>query len=235
VKTIGKIFGTAVKTDRLTWLPLVPLAVWGVMTVLAGRRRPQRTFFERAAVGAMAMPLVVGSEWGHNLAHMATGQLIGKPVDELRIYGGLPRLVCTEHSDQAVAPHQHILRSLGGPLFNGLVVVLVKFWRRAARPDSLAGELADVALTVNTFISSVALLPIPGIDGGPLLKWSLVLAGQNEAQADESVRRLNWFLGGSLAGCMLVSLRQRRWILAYLQGMLGAAALSIAAGWLKER
>ena len=37
MKTIGKIFGTTVKVDRLTWLPVVPLAVWGVMAVLAGR------------------------------------------------------------------------------------------------------------------------------------------------------------------------------------------------------
>jgi hypothetical protein len=235
MKTIAKIFGTPVKVDRFTWLPVVPLAAWGVLTFLAGRKNPQRTFFQRAAVGALAMPLVVGAEWGHNLAHMASGQLIGKPIDEVRIYGGLPRLVCTEQSDQSVIPRQHILRSLGGPLFNGLAVFLIALFRRVTRPDSLAQELADDALRVNTFIGSVALLPIPGIDGGPLLKWSLVLAGNSERQADESVRRLNWFLGGGLAIGMFTSLKQRRWSPALIQGMLGISALGIAAGWFKER
>jgi hypothetical protein len=44
----------------------------------------------------------------------------------------------------------------------------------------LVDELAEIVLCVNSFIGSVALMPIPGIDGGPLLKWSLVLAGQSE-------------------------------------------------------
>jgi hypothetical protein len=235
MKTVGKICGTAVKVDRLTWLPVVPVVVWVVMTFLAGRKRPQRTFARRAMVGALAMPLVVGAEWGHNLAHMATGELIGKPVDDMRIYGGMPRLVCTEESDRAVAPRQHILRSLGGPLFNGLAVLLALWWRGAVLPDSLAGELANVALRVNTFIGSAALLPIPGIDGGPLLKWSLVLAGKPPEQADLAVKRLNWPLGIGLEAGMLASLAKRRWFPAFLQGMLGATALSIAAGWLKER
>jgi len=100
--------------------------------------------------------------------------------------------------------------------------------------DSLAGELAELALRVNAFIASAALLPIPGIDGGPLLKWSLVLASKSQAQADQVVKRLNGFLGGGLFTAMLASLKQRRWFPAFLQGLLGAAASSIALGWLKE-
>ena len=128
MKTVATILGAPVKVDRMTWLSLDPLVVWGVMAVLAGRKRPQRNLAKRVTVGAVAMPLVVGAEWGHNLAHMATGELIGKPVDEMRIYGGMPRLVCTEESDRAVAPRQHILRSLGGPLFNGLAVLSSMFY-----------------------------------------------------------------------------------------------------------
>lgn len=240
MRTVGKIFGAAVKVDGLTWLPVAPLAVWGVMVVLAGRRRlgctrPQRTLAQRAAAGALAMPLVVGAEWGHNLAHMATGKLIGKPVDEMRIYAGMPRLVCYEQSDQTLTPRQHILRSLGGPLFNALAVILISIARRFLVPDTLTGELADTALRVHAFIGSVALLPIPGIDGGPILKWSLVLAGKDQGQADLSVRRLNWLLGSSLEAGMLVCLKRRRWFWAILQGMLGGAALGCATGWLKER
>jgi hypothetical protein len=235
LKTVAKLFGSSVKVDRLAWLPVVPLAAWGILAVLAGRKHPQRTFFQRAAVGAITMPLVVGAEWGHNLAHLAAGRLIGKSVDELRIYGGMPRLVCTEQSDRSVSPHQHILRSLGGPLFNWLVVLLVALFRQVTRPESLARELADDTLRVNTFIGSVALVPIPGIDGGPLLKWSLVLAGQNEAQADVSVRRVNWFLGGGLLAGTLVNLKSRRRLPAFIQGLLGVTALGVAAGWLKER
>ena len=235
MRTVGRLFGTPVRVDGLTWLPLAPLVVWIVMAMLAGRKQPHRSLKQRVAIGGLAMPLVLGAEWGHNLAHMAAGQLIGKPIEEMRIYGGMPRLLCSVESDRKVLPQYHIIRSLGGPLFNGSAVILLSMVRRWLKPETLAAELAEIALRVHTFIATVAFLPIPGIDGGPLLKWSLVLAGKEEAQADQLMRRLNWLLGGGLEAGMLAYLRMRRWFAAFICGMLGVGALGIASGVLKER
>ena len=48
------------------------------------------------------MPIVLGSEWCHNLAHAAAARAIGKPVDAIRITWGMPLLVYYDINDKNV-------------------------------------------------------------------------------------------------------------------------------------
>ena len=77
-------------------------------------------------------------------------------------------------------------------------------------------------------------LPIPGIDGGPLLKWSLVERGKSIKEADETVRKVN----GPLALCLgLFSSRafaKKNILLGFFSMMLGVISLAVFSGWLKE-
>ena len=235
VKEVGRIFGVPLVVKGRTWLPFVQLIAWLFMARVAGERKPGRTLGQRLGVGALTMPVVLGSEWCHNLAHAAAARWVGKPMDAIRIVWGMPLLIYYDINDQQVSPRQHIVRALGGPLFNTLAWLAARLLRRQARRCSVLSEVAEAAVTMNAFIAGVGLLPIPGIDGGPILKWSLVQMGRTPAEADLAVRKVNGVLGAGLAGAGAAALKRKRWLLGGVMLLLAGAALSIAAGLLKEQ
>ncbi len=235
VTVVGRVFGTPLVVKGKTWFPLAPLLAWPVMAWLAKRRLPERTWPQSLAVGALTMPVMLGSEWGHNLAHAAAARIVGKPMDAMRIAWGMPLLVYYDVNDKTVTPRQHIMRAFGGPLFNLLVLPLALFFQRRTRPQSIAREVADAAVGANAFLPTVGLLPIPGIDGGPILKWSLVERGYSPEAADRAMRKVDGALGVLLALAGGLALKKRRWFMGGLLIQLAAFALSIALGILKEQ
>jgi Zn-dependent protease len=180
------------------------------------------------------MLVFLGSEWGHNLAHAAVAGMLGKPADGIRIQLGLPRLIYKNLDDPTVTPREHILRALGGPLFNALLLPLAILIRRRTSPGSAARHVADIAVGTNTFLSTGSLLPIPGIDGGPILKWALVEGGRPIPEADEVVRKVNGLLAGGLGAAAVVAHRRRRRLLGMLAGLFAAIAFGVASGVIKE-
>ena len=149
VTAVGRIFGTPLVVKGKTWLPLIELGAWGLMARAAGKRRPERSWLARLGVGALTMPIVVGSEWCHNLAHAAAARLVGKPMDVLRITWGTPLVVYHDIADKTVTPRQHIIRALGGPVFNALVLPVALLLRRRTHPDSVARDVANAAVGAN--------------------------------------------------------------------------------------
>lgn len=232
---VGHAFGTPMVVKGWTGLPLIELVVWGVLSWVAGRKRPDWSRQKRAYAGAVTTFIMLGSEWCHNLAHTAIAKWIEKPVDAIRIFWGTPLLIYYDINDQQVSPHQHILRALGGPVFNALMVPLSWFARLFSREGSLNRYAADFALGTNAFISSLSLLPIPGIDGGPLLKWSLVGHGHTPVQADEVVKYVNRFTGGGLAIASGLALKRRQVWIAAAFAAFAATSLAIGFGFLKEQ
>ena len=233
-KTIARIFGTPLIIKGLTWLPVAQLVAWLGMSLLAGKRRPERTWAKNLGVGALTMPVVLGSEWCHNLAHAAAAQAVQKPMDELRIIGGMPRVVYYNIEDPSVTPRQHILRALGGPIFNALLLGLSWLLRTKTAPESLAREAADVSVGTNLFLSSVSFLPIPIIDGGPILKWSLVSRGLSPASADSQLRKVNGAMGCGFIIATVAAFRKRHWLLGSLLAQFAVLAFAFAFGWLHE-
>jgi Zn-dependent protease len=232
--TVGQVFGTPVVVKGGTWLPLTQLAVWSMMAWLAGRDRTERTWGQRLGIGALTMATILGSEWGHNLAHAAAARLVGKPMDALCITWGMPLVVYYELEDETVTPRQHISRALGGPLFNVLLLPLALLFRRFTRPGSGLRDMANAAVGMNVFLCTASLLPIPGIDGGPILKWSLVERGSTPAEADETMQRVDRILGGGLGLAAFAALRKRRWFLGGLLAMFSALALVLGLGFVQE-
>ena len=45
----------------------------------------------------------------------------------------------------------------------------------------------------------MSLAPLPPVDGGSILKWTLVAKGRTEREADQVVRRIDWMLGSTAA------------------------------------
>jgi len=232
---IGEIFGTPIVVVGKTWLPLTQLIVWGIMTRVGIKNRPGRPLGERVAVGGLTMAAILGSEWCHNLAHAAAARLVGKPMDALRVAWGMPLCVYYELEDPNVTPREHIARALGGPVFSTFLLGLFSLLLRFAPQDSIAREVADAGVGMNLFLSTVSLLPIPGIDGGPILKWSLVDSGRMPEEADEIIMQVNRLTGAGLGAAAGVALKKKRWFIGAILGMLSATALGVGFGLLKEQ
>jgi Zn-dependent protease len=181
------------------------------------------------------MLISVGSEWCHNFAHAAAAWWVRKPMDAMRIFWGTPLLVYFDIEDPSVTPKEHIIRALGGPLFNAAALVPVTIWRTWTRPASLARELLDVALASNLFLLLAGLLPLPGIDGGPILKWSLVARGRTPSEADQIVRQVDGVLAIGLGAAAYQAAKKKNWLFGVLFGLLGLTSLVVSLGWLQER
>ncbi len=231
---VGKIFGTPLVTEGWTWLPLTQVIVWLVMSWLEGVRRPESSLSQRLSIGALKMFVMLGSEWAHNLAHAAAAQITGKRMDALRVIGGMPRIVYYRVDDPNVTPDEHITRALGGPLINTLLLGFSLLWRALARPGSVGREAADTTAGMNAFLVGAGLLPLPFLDGGSILKWSLVKRGHTPAQADSVVRVVNGATGTALGTASAAMLKKRKWFAGGLLGMMAGLSLAAAADLIKE-
>ncbi len=186
-------------------------------------------------MATFTMPAVLGAEWGHNLAHAAAANWVGKAMDAMRITWGMPLCVYYDINDDTVTPRQHILRAIGGPLFSSMLLLISIAVRRFSPKDSLSREVADVSVATNAFLSTVSLLPIPGIDGGPILKWSLVERGRTVEEADQVIRKVDGGLGIALSFFSAAAISRGRRIIGFLSAMLAVMSFGVALGWIREQ
>jgi len=227
------LFGTPLVTRGWLSLPINELAIWLVMAWLAGLKRPERSRWQRLGVGFLSMIALLKWEWLHNIAHAAAARLAGKPMDELQIMAGMPICIYSPENHRSATPRQHVLRALGGPLFNLAAMIITRLLRRASPPESLRRELLDVAVGMNTFLCTASLLPIPGIDGGPVLKWSLVASGRTQAQADAALRRATQAAGPLMGAVAAYHFRRRSWVSGGLALSLALVGFAVGMGWMR--
>ncbi|MEA1977468.1 MAG: hypothetical protein U9N80_06170 [Chloroflexota bacterium] len=233
--TVGRVFDTPLRVKGFTWVPLTQLFMLGIMSWIAGRNRPGRGLGERMHIATYTMPVVLGSEWGHNFAHAAAASWIGKPMDAMRITWGMPLCVYYDINDDSVTPRQHIIRALGGPIFSFMLLGISSAARRITPKESLFREVADASCATNAFLSTVSLLPIPGIDGGPILKWSLVERGRTAEEADQVLRKVDGGLGIALSFLSGAAICKGKRIIGLLSAMLALMSFGVAFGWIKEQ
>ena len=91
-----------------------------------------------------------------------------------------------------------------------------------------------MGVITNAAIAVGGILPIPGIDGGAILKWGLVQKGHSTQQADRAVQKVSLGFWGGLAGICAVAVRRRRPLLAMMAGIFAALTLGVGIGWMKE-
>jgi Zn-dependent protease len=155
-------------------------------------------------------------------------------MDALRVTWGMPLVVYHDLHDETVTPRQHILRALGGPVLNALLLSLALLFRRSTREDSALRDVADASVGMNTCLCTASLLPIPGIDGGPILKWSLVERGHAPEKADEMVMAVDRAVGPGLGIAAGVAFTKRRWLLGTILAGFAALALAVGFGYVRE-
>jgi hypothetical protein len=209
----------------------IPILVTGFLVWVAGLRHPELSRPRRLQLALFAMPVALFADIGHALAHTVSARLAGAPMDEILLSSGMPR---TLYQNNDVAPRIHILRSLGGPIFSlaGFTLSLLgwRFWPGR----SIGRDLAGLSLASHSVILFGSLAPLPMVDGGVILKWKLIEAGQSPEQADQTVRRTSLGLGVAFLalGALFAFGRKRRLVGGLLAGS-GAAVVAAGAVWLK--
>jgi hypothetical protein len=231
---ISRLGNTPVTVQGGAWFPVAQFLAWSLFSQASKQRNPGRSWLRAGVEGFTQMLVALGSEWGHNLAHLAASHWIGKPMDEFRIQLGMPRCVYRQINDTTVTPRQHIIRALGGPIFNLLVLPFAVAASMSNKKETIAGRTARTALHTNLFLSLVSLMPIPGIDGGPILKWTLVEKGRSVQEADEVVRKVNGPLALFLGLFSSLSFGKKKILPGFFSAMMSLTCLSIFAGWIKE-
>lgn len=220
-----RIFDTPVKVN-IRVLPLLIL-LWGGVTWLGLSWHPERGFWQGLLIGLISTLLLLVVDFGHALAHIFSARYAGAPMDELLISGDMPR---TLYHNNDVAPNIHRLRALGGPIFNlaGLLLSLAIFQIASGR--SVAREWMGWSAAGHGLLLVMSLMPLPMVDGGTLLKWTLVAKGKTETEADGLVRRVDRILGFVvvMAGVGLAFIKI--WMIGLISIGAGIIILSIAAG-----
>jgi len=233
--TVGQIFGAPLVVVGRTWLPLTEILVLGIMIREAGRLHPERSWLIRLGVASLTMPVILGSEWCHNLAHAAVAKKVGHPADAIRLTWGMPLLVYYDTEDPEVTARVHIVRALGGPMINAILGGLAALLRPLTKPDSIPRDVVNAALGMNAFLILGGMLPIPGIDGGAILKWVLIQNRQTPAQADETIRRVDMVTAAGLATGAAMAFKRHKRLLSGILTMFAGIALAIGTGLLREK
>ena len=206
------------------------LALWAGMSWLSGKKHPERSWPIRLVAGALSGFAMVLADVGHTFAHTFSARFANAPMDQIKLSSGMPRTV---YFNDDVPPPAHCMRALGGPLFNALGLGISLVLRSLVPRNSMAREVADWSSVGHGLILTGSLVPLPIVDGGSLLKWTLVDRGRTPAEADQIVKQAGIAAGiaASTAGVMFAA--RRRWLPAV--GLIAAGLVAIGAATGKIR
>jgi hypothetical protein len=230
---------TGITLYRFNGVPVVarsdfwpaPILLTGLLSWVAGRRKPELTWLQRLGVGLLAILIALPADIGHAMAHTISARLAGAPMDEIYLSSGMPR---TLYRNNEVPPQTHIRRALGGPIFSLIGSVFSLLWWRISPHGSLSHDLAEVSLIGHSVILLGSMAPVPVVDGGTILKWKLVEAGRSPEQADRMVHKTSLGLGAAVLGLsILVGIFIKRKAAGGLLAICGAVGIAAGKGWLK--
>jgi hypothetical protein len=235
IPTLFTVWDTPVKVHPGIMANLA--ALWGLLVWWAGRRQPERPWPLRIALGFLETLVLLSADVGHAMAHIVSARFAGAPMDEIVVSSGMPR---TLYCDNDVLPRVHRLRALGGPIYSALGLLLSLVLRALSPRGTAMREITDASCLGHGFILLGSLAPLPFVDGGCLVKWTLVEAGRSEAEADALVKTVDLALGtaSTTTGVLVAATRRgqparQRWLPAL--GLVAAGGIAIAAALDKIR
>ncbi|MEP7032144.1 MAG: hypothetical protein ABI830_14510, partial [Pseudolabrys sp.] len=152
-----RIYNTPVRVQP-TVLLLVA-ALWAGATALGLYWHPGRGFWPAVLIGFVTMCLLILADFGHPLGHILSARYAGAPMDEVRIT--VTQMPHTLYNNNAVSPTVHRLRALGGPLFNGVCLLLSAAVLAVAPSGSVARELAGWSAAAHGMMLIMSLAPLP--------------------------------------------------------------------------
>ncbi|UCD41890.1 MAG: hypothetical protein JSV69_15215 [Chloroflexota bacterium] len=206
------------------------VALWAGMSWLSGRQHPGRPWPTRLLVGAVAGIALVLADVGHACAHSVSARLAGAPMDRIKLSSGMPRTI---YDDEDVPPRTHRMRAMGGPIFSAWGLVASLLVRAITPRKSIAHEVANWSSIGHGLIFAGSLAPLPIVDGGSLLKWTLVDHGRTTDEADRIVQQAGVATGIAATSAGVAFATQRRWLPAL--GLIAAGLVAIGSALGKIR
>jgi len=200
------------------------------MSWQAGRAQPGRGGLARILMGGLSTAALIWADVGHAFAHIVSARYAGAPMDEIQLSSGMPRTI---YHDGDVSPRAHRMRALGGPVFSAIGLAASLLVRRLAPRRSATHEVANWSSVGHGLILLGSLAPLPIVDGGSLLKWTLVESGRTPVEADQTVKQAGIATGITATGAGIMFATQRRWLPAV--GLIAAGTFAIGAALGKIR
>ena len=122
----------------------------------------------------------------HAFGHILSGKMVNSAMDELLITA--TRDVNLYHGDQHIIPgYVHLVRSLGGPVFNLIVAGLLSFFVADVSPSFWSGLVASL-ISTNRFFGFGGFLPLPSVDGEVIWREVIRLVRRRSQAKDFSSR-----------------------------------------------
>lgn len=223
VPTLFVFNGTPVKVRPGFWLMV--LGLWALLAWLGHWRWPGQSLGAYLLVGGVGMLLAMLADVGHACAHTIGARWANAPMDVILLGPHMPR---TLYWNNDVPPRAHIMRSLGGPVYSGIGLLLGLGWLMIASQGTAVAYLGEIWTLTNGFIFMAVFAPLQIVDGGVILKWTLVWGGMTRVRADDLVERLGLGLGAGLLATAVLLLVAKVWLLGGLICLLGFVMLGAA-------
>lgn len=157
---IGWFWGVRLLITPITWLG--PFIFFG-LHFLINLLNSNLTLTDRLYQSLLFTIAVEITTILHAFGHILSGKLVNSAMDELLITA--TRDVNLYHGDQSAIPgHVHLIRSLGGPVFNIIVAGLLSALSGDGAPGFWSGLVASL-ISTNLFFGFGGFLPLPSVDG----------------------------------------------------------------------
>jgi len=192
-KTLFNFNDVNVKARLSFWL--APISLWVFLTWLADRRRKDSAIGFNLLIGALGTVFAMSADIGHALAHSFSAKFAAAPMDEIRLGLDMPRTI---YYNNDIEPRQHILRALGGPIFSAIGFLVSIIWRLLSPAKSISRQLADISCISHGLILLGVFFPHPAVDGGTVLKCSLIEKGKEPEEVEKITRNASVGFGISL-------------------------------------
>jgi Zn-dependent protease len=157
---IGRFWDVDLLVTPITWLG--PVVFFGLYMLLH-LFDPQLSLTDRLYQALLFTIAVEITTALHAFGHILSGKMVRSAMDELFITA--TRDVNLYHGDQRLVPSSvHLVRSLGGPIFNLLIAGLCLVFAPMISSNLWSDLLASL-ISTNLFFGLGGFLPLPSVDG----------------------------------------------------------------------
>lgn len=145
-----------------SWLNLPLMAILGI--VLAFIFAPVETLLSQILVGLGYGLLIIVGVYVHDFGHIISSRMVNAPMKSLLLTATV-NLILYEDNEE-LPSRVHVGRSLGGPVFNLIVGLIVIGIHLFVVQNHFLAFLGGV----NLAIAVITILPIPSVDGSVILR-----------------------------------------------------------------
>jgi hypothetical protein len=180
---IGQFWDVKLLITPVTWLgPFVFFGLHFLINLLnTSLTLPDRLYQSLLFTIAVEITTVL-----HAFGHILSGKMVNSAMNELLITA--TRDVNLYHGDQSLVPgYVHLVRSLGGPVFNLIVAGLLSFFVAGVSSGFWSGLVASL-ISTNRFFGFGGFLPLPSVDGEVIWREVIRLVRRRSQAKDFSSR-----------------------------------------------